>query len=621
VLGIAVALCRGVHLAALLSGFGAALFRAAIVPVAGTEAGAGDAAIGRLLRASLVAALAVLALWFALEAATIADAGGLGAELGALMPVALATRFGHVVLARAALLIVALWLARRRGRSRWALAGLLAVAVASQAAIGHAAAATDNVVLALAVGLHVIAAGAWLGGLLPLILYLRGRDPAGAARAAVAFGTVGLIAVAVLAGSAVVQSIALIGGIGGWVGTAYGRLAFLKLGMFVLLLGIAAINRFRLIPAIARRPDGGGVAALRASIAAEAVIGLAIVLTAAGLASLPPAAHEQPVWPFAWRPSAAALGEPELRDELLGIPVGLAVALLLALLGWRRARWLVVPAALAVAAVALRPFDLFFVEAYPTSYARSPTGFSAAAIARGAALFPLHCAACHGEEGRGDGPLAARLSIPPADLTAPHLWDHAEGELYWWIARGMRDPVGGPAMPGFGSVLAEDDIWALIDFVRAQNVGAGTDGDGVLAAPVPAPAIDIACGAADWRGLEAFRGEAIRVAAVAATQPLSPFPDAATILLMREPDLVPEPDPVASSAPPCRAGGAAAWTAYAVIAGIPEGALDGTAFLIDRDGLLRATQPLDAPQSARAAPIALLARPAARSAIGVGHHH
>ncbi|MBM4382779.1 MAG: cytochrome c [Deltaproteobacteria bacterium] len=37
--------------------------------------------------------------------------------------------------------------------------------------------------------------------------------------------------------------------------------------------------------------------------------------------------------------------------------------------------------------------------------------------AGGAALFAKHCASCHGATGVGDGPLAAELRTPPADLT------------------------------------------------------------------------------------------------------------------------------------------------------------------------------------------------------------
>ena len=32
-------------------------------------------------------------------------------------------------------------------------------------------------------------------------------------------------------------------------------------------------------------------------------------------------------------------------------------------------------------------------------------------------MFEAYCAACHGKEGKGDGPVAAALKVPPADLT------------------------------------------------------------------------------------------------------------------------------------------------------------------------------------------------------------
>lgn len=35
----------------------------------------------------------------------------------------------------------------------------------------------------------------------------------------------------------------------------------------------------------------------------------------------------------------------------------------------------------------------------------------------GAALYVAYCASCHGRSGRGDGPVAEYLKIPPADLT------------------------------------------------------------------------------------------------------------------------------------------------------------------------------------------------------------
>jgi len=35
----------------------------------------------------------------------------------------------------------------------------------------------------------------------------------------------------------------------------------------------------------------------------------------------------------------------------------------------------------------------------------------------GKQMFEAYCAACHGKEGKGNGPVAAALKVPPADLT------------------------------------------------------------------------------------------------------------------------------------------------------------------------------------------------------------
>ncbi|MEZ0099897.1 mono/diheme cytochrome c family protein [Bradyrhizobium elkanii] len=49
-------------------------------------------------------------------------------------------------------------------------------------------------------------------------------------------------------------------------------------------------------------------------------------------------------------------------------------------------------------------------------------GFAAAAYAEdadvGKAEFQASCASCHGVDGKGKGPVAGQLKVPPADLTA-----------------------------------------------------------------------------------------------------------------------------------------------------------------------------------------------------------
>jgi mono/diheme cytochrome c family protein len=47
----------------------------------------------------------------------------------------------------------------------------------------------------------------------------------------------------------------------------------------------------------------------------------------------------------------------------------------------------------------------------------APQARAAAGAPDGAALYRTYCASCHGTTGRGDGPVAAVLRVPPADLT------------------------------------------------------------------------------------------------------------------------------------------------------------------------------------------------------------
>ncbi|MFT3830539.1 MAG: cbb3-type cytochrome c oxidase subunit II [Opitutaceae bacterium] len=92
--------------------------------------------------------------------------------------------------------------------------------------------------------------------------------------------------------------------------------------------------------------------------------------------------------------------------------------------------------------------------------------------ARGAQLFAALCAACHGADARGRGPLAAHLALPPADLVDGHrprttraMPEATAAEL----ARVIRFGVPGTAMAGH-ETLADEDIAALTAYVAALKV-------------------------------------------------------------------------------------------------------------------------------------------------------
>jgi copper transport protein len=90
----------------------------------------------------------------------------------------------------------------------------------------------------------------------------------------------------------------------------------------------------------------------------------------------------------------------------------------------------------------------------------NPVPPSAESIARGRMLFSANCAQCHGESGRGDGPLAPSLSIPPANLY-DHIPFHPDQYFFNVITRGLSG-----VMPSFEAQLSEEDRWNILNFLR-----------------------------------------------------------------------------------------------------------------------------------------------------------
>ena len=242
------------------------------------------------------------------------------------------------------------------------------------------------------------------------------------------------------------------------------------------------------------------------------------------------------------------------------------------------------------------------MPAYPTSFHVSLTDFDAYSIARGARLYARNCTACHGPDGRGDGPQAKTLDIPPADLTAAHLWQHSDGDLFWFIAHGIESPRGGLSMPPAPGLNA-DAIWALIDFLRARNAGAALAADdparGEWPLPVPAPAIDARCPDGQVISLESLRGQAIRVTATPTALALSPA-------------FAPG-DACQATAPELR-------QAYAIVTGLTQETLPGSIILIDRDGWLRARLPPDHAREIAARLREIEAKPLVAAATPMHHH-
>lgn len=288
---VLLAVMRGLHLAATLSVFGALLFRAAVAPAALAQVGKelGDHVLDglrTLVRLSIVAAITTAAVWLLLQAAAMSGAGSMAEAMTAVPIVLLRTVFGHALLLRLLFLGAAL-LVFGNGRiaARAVIAtGLAGLACTLQAGMGHPAAA-DGVTLPAAVMTHVLAAGAWLGGLAPLWLLVRRLPNAAAALAARRFSPIGIGAVFILATTAVLQGWYLIGGMAGLLDMTYGHLALAKTALFALLLGLAVANRHIFTPMLARNPKARR--RLERSIAAEVGLGVLLIAAASSMAVLP----------------------------------------------------------------------------------------------------------------------------------------------------------------------------------------------------------------------------------------------------------------------------------------------------------------------------------------------
>jgi putative copper export protein/mono/diheme cytochrome c family protein len=576
------ALMRGLHLAATLSLLGTAGFIAWVLPAGGRAPALLYRHLVRVWWVSGAVSVAAGLAWFTLQAAAIAGADSAAAVWAAQPVVAAHTRFGTTLMMRLALVLIATGLGMA-GRGVYPTIVLAAVALGLQGIIGHAGATGGPIGngLVLSEALHLLAAGIWLGALLPLWLSLPRLPPAGAAAVCLRFSPIGLACVLILAGTGCAQALALIGSVPALFGTPYGALALVKIGLFLLALVLAAVNRLWLTDRLAA---GASRQHLVVSIGAETAIGLAIITVAAFLASAVPGVHDTPVWPLSWQFSLVTVREaPEFRQEVLAslLLIGGAVLLMAAALALRR---LILPALILLLATLFwrgPSFSLLLAEAYPTSFQTSPSGFSAASITHGQALFLQNCVACHGLAGEGNGPAAAGLHIKPADLTQPHLQQHTDGDLFWFVTHGIDDPEGGLAMPGFAHALSSNDRWSLVEYVRARNAGAAIQQAAAYDAAVRAPALPIDCNGLTASTMGDLLGHAVLVA-VGRAAPAVPSQDAITLLVPKE---YTRPAPGS-----CVAADPSAWNAYAVLADLPADAAAGSAFLVDPNGWLRAVE-------------------------------
>jgi len=301
---------RAIHFGATAMTAGTVIFRTVVAKPALHAEPAAKLVRTQTLRVAWIG-LAVTALsgviWLMLEAVSMSGLPfGEAMTARVLWTVLDQTQFGLVVEIRSLLAIVlAVCLAYQRVPwTDWlAFAAALGL-IAAIAWAGHAGStlgAIGNLHVAADV-LHLLAAAAWIGGLVPLVLLLAavGRHPtvawASQARDATRrFSTLGAISVATLAASGIVNAWFLVGSVQALFVTEYGRLLMLKLGVFAVMLVFAAVNRFWLTPrlglAMANGPQLDALRQLTRNSTIEIGLGLAIFAIVGMLGTMHPATH------------------------------------------------------------------------------------------------------------------------------------------------------------------------------------------------------------------------------------------------------------------------------------------------------------------------------------------
>jgi putative copper resistance protein D len=323
------------------------------------------------------------------------------------------------------------------------------------------------------------------------------------------FSRVALITVLILAGSGIASAWLLVGGVAGLVGTAHGHFLLTKVAVLVTALLLAAASR-AMLPTLSGPTVAKSSATARRMalfIAIEAGLVLIVLGFATAMTVTTPALHEDPIWPWPVRISLDAW--PEVALQRLAHPpfefvlVGSGVTIL-AIIFLVRCRPLPLFGALFVLFAGVAAFGLqpLMIEAYPTSFVRSPLSYTVGSIAEGMAVYQAHCASCHGT------PTADHARRESAiDLLSRSAARRSAGDLYWLITHGRPDR----GMPEFQSLLGETQRWHVVNFLRASSTA--TDQRRVGAAVelndawLVAPDFTVSVGPLTPRTLRDYRGK------------------------------------------------------------------------------------------------------------------
>jgi putative copper resistance protein D len=288
----ALIICRLAHFSATMLLFGAGAFLWALAPEQLTRELAGPAR--RMAAAGIVVAAVTALAWLALEAGQMGDGWSDAVNPDTLRAVVFETDFGEVWLWRIGLALVLVGALGVRRHDRWAfVVPVSALLLASLGLVGHAAMREGWIggLHRLNHSIHLLCAGAWLGGLPPLILCLRRyRDPRLRLEAAIAlrrFSGAGHFLVALVVLTGIVNTILTLGRWPNDLSSPYQTLLAVKIALVAAMIALALVNRYVLAPRI-KDQTGAALRILTINSFAEIGLGIAVLALVSVFGTLAP---------------------------------------------------------------------------------------------------------------------------------------------------------------------------------------------------------------------------------------------------------------------------------------------------------------------------------------------
>jgi copper transport protein len=279
------------------------------LPAAADDAFVGAA--GRALRALAVLGMVASASALGLQAAQGSPGGPSLDALGEVLATRAGGWYGVGLVAFVALAALAVRAVHERaglrGRAFAAAAGLVAVLVLAPVLGGHAVASDPAWALVPIGVLHVAAMGAWVGGLVALVVVLPRASaalPDDAARTrllagvTLRFSPVAIVSVAVLTVAGTALALLHLTTLYDLTDTAYGRAILVKVVLLLAVISVAVLQREFLVPRLQRLVDGSGTDAepapeatpghVRLAMRSELALLLAVLVTTGALAGTTP---------------------------------------------------------------------------------------------------------------------------------------------------------------------------------------------------------------------------------------------------------------------------------------------------------------------------------------------